>query len=228
MNLGGYMRAKFGTLVVVAAAAIVASCGGEETPNPTMAEIDLVAQAATAQLNATAQGIHKSLKSANSDAMIYTEELKVPGAGASTPVDWWIYDQGYLKLGGVNQFVAYFKPTPAGESFLAAPPPRWLKASFAGGPELTCSGQRSFAVCKVIGTVAVKPTPEGAAFLRPVAIPNQAIDADLTLSPQGWHVTEMRGGEALVEAGKTALLGSDKEINANRNVYAGKVNRLVR
>ncbi len=204
-------------------------CGSDPGPQPGAAEKALAFSAVDGALNSAGPGMQKLLASAGRDGMIYPEELRLPVPEGSIPVDWWLYNHGNLRIAGVNQYMAYFGLTPAGQAFVKAPAPAWLASSPQAAPEWSCSGPRTWVTCRMTATVVVRPTAAGAAVLALPDVAAQAVDLDLEYRPQqGWRVSALRSEAALSKAGATAVFGDAAGINAARNRYAAVVNRLVR
>ncbi len=216
-------------LAATAAMALTA-CGkdaGDRQPGP--AEIALVTQQLDSELNDPVQRLHKSLVRATSDKRIYPEELEVSGEGDPTPVDWWAYDQGLIRLAGVADYRGYFGLTPKGEAFEQAPAPAWLAARLQGPMQLNCSSGSAYTTCKASGIATVLPTKDGAAFLQGRTLPQQAFTADLDYGASGWTVSELHAtsGAEPAEAMRTAIFGDRDSVAKARYRFAIQMNKRV-
>ena len=223
-----HVRAR--ALAFIALAGL-AACGAKPERSPGPAELGLVSQRFDAELNMPALLLRKSLIDANADRRIYPEELVTPGRGSITPVDWWIYEQGLIRVAGVDSYYrGYFGLTPKGEAFVKAPPPRWLVSSLKGGTQATCAGSRAWVSCRIAGVAAVRPTAEGAALFKHLAVADQVLQGELEYGPQGWRAGDIQttGGAEPSEAALLAFFGDAASIAKARSRFADKVNRQVR
>jgi hypothetical protein len=212
-------------------AACLSACGDDSPPTPSATDLSVVTQTLDVQLNDPAQQIREGLKQANADKRIYPQELFVRGEGRLTPVDWWAYRQGLIRVAGVDAYLAgYFGLTPKGQAMLAAPVPRWLASSFKGKPQVSCEGSRTSGTCKVSGTAQVAPTAEGAPLFEGRAVPDQSFNAVVQYDPSGWSVQEFHttGSVAPQDLSRRALLGDDETITKARDRFAVEVNRQVK
>ncbi len=207
----------------------LSACEKERQPGP--AELALVTQALDHELNAPAEQLRGNLKRAASDGRIYAEELTITGPTATTPVDWWIWGKGLIKLGGTDSYArGYFVLTPQGEALVHGPEAHWLASTFQGAPQVVCSGNGGFESCRVRGSAKVKLSPEGAALFDSAAIPPQPFTADLQYGPSGWSVDELKITNGVETWGmvRTALFGDDDAIAKARYAWGAQMNRQVR
>ncbi len=207
-------------------------CGEEKGVQPGPAELALVTEQLDQQLNASLVQLQRKLVEANRDKRIYVEELTLSGKDETIPSDWWIYDNGLMKIGGVDTYHAgYFALTPKGEAFANGAPPHWLAASFQGKPQVVCASRQSWASCKVSAIATVQRAREAPDFFSlrsPIA--QQTFAADLEFGPSGWQVSEFTPapGQDPTQTALTAIFGDDARIAKARNAFAMKVNRQVR
>jgi len=91
-----------GLLFVVLA--LLAACGAATPHQPAPSDLALITERLDDSLNIPAQEVQRTLRYANYDNRIYATELAIPGAaeGATTPVDWWLNDMGFIRLGGIG------------------------------------------------------------------------------------------------------------------------------
>jgi len=205
----------------------LAACDQQRRPGP--AEIALLKQQLDAEMNAPIQSLHEEVIRSIADKWIFPEELVVTGEGDPTPVDWWLYGKGFIRLAGVVQYRGYFALTPKGAAFAKAPTPQWLAARFETPLQLNCAGEGSWANCQVSGVAAVTPTKASASLLGGLRFPPQAFQANLVYGPAGWRVENLQAtqGPELSEAMRTAIFGDPESIGKARYQWALDMNRRV-
>lgn len=211
----------------VVACLMLTACEGA-APQPGAAEMALVQQRIAAEMAAPITAMQKQLRRAAKDD-IYTSEMQVPsGNGPPLPLDWWLYQRGYVKLAGADQYMqGYFGLTPAGQLFVDGTAP-WLAVSFPQTPSATCAGSKTRGACSVSGTAILKPGPgAGAEGLQGAPLPPQAFTVNLEYGPQGWTATEMKlgSGKEPYVAALDALFGDYDSILDRRTAYAEAVNK---
>ena len=220
------------TISIVALTAVVALTGCGAAPaskRPGPVELGLVTLQLQQVLNTPAENFHENFVRSNSDKRIYPEELIVTGEGAPTPVDWWAYDQGFIRLAGVADYRGYFALTPKGADFAKAPKPRWLMAVLKGAPQLNCGGGDAWANCNVSAVASVQLTPDGARLFGARSFPDQAFTASLQYGPAGWRVADLQAasGPEPSEAARTWFFGDRESIAKARYKFALAMNRRV-
>ena len=217
-------------IAMAATIAGMAGCGqeaGKRTPGSV--EMGLVTLQVVAELNAPGESLHESLVRSNSDKRIYPEELVVTGEGSPTPVDWWVYDKGLIRLAGVADFRGYFALTPKGEAFAKGPAPHWLTATLKPGPQVACGGGDAWTSCKVTAVATVQPSKDGAEVLAGRTFADLPFTANLTYSSAGWRVSDLQvtSGPAAAEAARTWVFGDPASIDKARYKFALDMNRRV-
>lgn len=218
-------------LLAIAPALVLSACdGGGDVAQPGPAELALATQALDQQVNAPAEAMRRSLASANADKHIFPWELVLTDASGTTPVDWWLYDHGFIRLGGVEGYQGYFVLTPKGEALVKGGQPRWLVSSFQGQPQVTCAGSRMFTSCRVIASAKVSTAPDAADLVADAsAVAPQDFQVVLQKGPDGWTAEEFSDSAtpSPANAGRLALFGDAKAIAKARYRYAQEVNRKV-
>ena len=213
--------------VLMAVGASIAACG-PSGPEPGPAEMALVKQQIQVEMSAPINAMQKQLRRAARDD-IYTAEMQVPsGDGAPLPLDWWLFQRGFIKLAGADRYMqGYFSLTPAGVAFVDGKAP-WLAVDFQGAPTVTCAGSKSRGACQVAGTAILSPGPgAGSNGLKGAPLQTQAFTIGLEYGPNGWTVGDLSlgsGQEAYVAA-RDALFGSYETILSQRIAYAETVNK---
>ncbi len=146
-------------------------------------------------------------------------------------MDWWLYDRGFIRVGGVEGLQGYFVLTPKGEALVKGGAPHWLVSSFQGQPQVTCAGSQMFASCRLAATASVAPAAD-ARDLVPEghAIAPRKFEVVLQKNGDGWSAGEFTdsGSPAPAEAGRLALFGDATAVAKARYRYALEVNRQVR
>ena len=222
-------RSQFLALVLIVS---LAGCGKDAGPPPPgPAELALLTQALDGELNSAATHLRRSLAKANADKRIFADELQIPAGHDTIPVDWWIYRQGWLRLGGVDPtYGGYFVLTPKGEAFLAAPAQQWLASSFQGAPKVDCAGQKLSETCEVAAVAAVQPTAQAADMLKGLSFPPQALDAHLEQGPSGWRVADLgvKGDGEPADMAAAVIFGDRASIDRARSVWGAEMNKRMR
>ncbi len=225
-------RARPPIWMLASACVALAACdGSSEGAQPGPAELALATQSLDQQLNASGEAMRRVLASANADKQIFPWELQVSTDARPTPVDWWLYDHGFIRIGGVQGVQGYFVLTSKGEAFVRAGPPHWLVSSFQGKPEVTCAGSQMFASCRVAAVARPAPAPDAKDLVSdPSALGPRSFQVVLQKNGDGWSAGEFAdtGSPAPAKAGELALFGGPASIAKARARYAQEVNRQVR
>ncbi len=228
------MRKPVGSLIwilaTLACAALAACDGSSGGTQPTPAELALATGALDQQLNASGEAMRRVLASADADKRIFPWELAISGEARPTPVDWWLYDRGFIRVGGVQGLQGYFVLTPKGEALLKAGSPRWLVSSFQGPPQVTCAGSPMFASCRVLATASVAAAAQAKDLVADgPAVSPRNFEVVLQKNADGWSAGEFsdRGSPPPAEAGRLALFGDATAVAKARYRYALEVNRQV-
>ncbi len=210
--------------------ALAACDGSADVSQPGPGELALATGALDQQLNASADLMRRTLASANADKQIYPWELMLTDASGSIPVDWWLYDHGYIRVGGVRELRGYFVLTPKGEALVKGGAPRWLVSTFQGQPEAACAGSHAFASCRVVAKATVGAAPDAKDLVAdPGSVAPQSFQVVLQKAPDGWTAGEFAASSTPppAESGRRALFGDAKIIGKARARYAFEVNRQV-
>ncbi len=218
--------ARVGIAEILLAACDGSSGGGQPGP----AELAVATQALDQQLNRSADAMRNVLASANADKRIFPWELVISDASGSVPVDWWLYDHGFIRVGGVAGYQGYFVPTAKGEGLLKGGSPRWLVSSFKGKPDAVCAGSQMFMSCRVTASATVTAAADAKDLVSdPAQIPDQSFQVVLQKGTDGWSSSDFApsSSPAPADVGRRTLFGDDKTIAKARYRYALEVNRQV-
>ena len=214
------------TLVV-----LLAACSDNTGPQPGPVQLALVTRQLDDVLNLPARQLRDNLKRAAADHRIYAEEMVITGPPGTTPVDWWIYRKGFLRVAGVDTYYrGYFDLTPKGEAFVNGPAPQWLASTFQGQPQVVCAGEGGFTSCRVTASATIKLTADGAALFDSASIAPQSFTAALHNGPSGWSADELEvtGGTDTWLSVRTALFGDHDAIDKAHFGWAVRMNRRGR
>jgi hypothetical protein len=209
---------------------LLAACGGSDVSEPGPAELKLAAQALDQQLNAPADDMRRALINAGAGGRIFPQELIINDQVQEIPVDWWLYDHGFIRVGGVVGYQGYFVLTPKGQALVKGGEPRWLVSSLQGQPQVTCAGSQMFASCRVTASATVGVAPDAKDLVAdPGSAPAQSFEVVLQKGPDGWQASDFSATSTPgpADAGRRALLGDSKAIAKARARYAHEVNRQV-
>ncbi len=218
------------TILMALAVAALTGCDAQSAHrSPGSVEMGLVALQLDAELNAPAQSLHQNLVRSISDKRIYPEELVVIGEGSPTPVDWWAYDKGLIRLAGVADYRGYFALTSKGEAFAKAPAPHWLTATLKPAPQVACGGGDAWASCTVSAIATVQPTKDGSGVLAGRVFADMPFTAILSYSPSGWRVSDLHAvsGPEPAEVARADVFGDPASIAKARYRFALDMNRRV-
>jgi hypothetical protein len=205
----------------------LAGCGQER--RPTAADFDHVTQRLDDELNAPVKSLRDNLVRSLADQKIFDPEMVVTGEGNPTPVDWFVYDKGLVRFGGVSEYYGFFVLTQKGQAFAAQKRPQWLMGVIEGQPQVTCAGGGSWESCKVVATAQVKRTPEGVGFVGTDRFPQVSYQADLVYGPSGRRVDqfETTDPEDVSEASRRWIFGDDASAGKAHYRFGLKVYRMV-
>jgi hypothetical protein len=207
----------------------LAACdSGTSQPGP--AEMALATGALDQQLNASADLMRRALATADADKRIFPWELEINAASGTMQVDWWLYDHGYIRVGGVSGSQGYFVLTPKGEALVKGGEPRWLVSSFQGQPQATCAGSQMFVSCRVTASATVAAAPDARDLLADGwSVAPQSFQVVLQKDTNGWSASDFADSAtpAPVDAGRLALFGDAKAQAKASYRYALEVNRQV-
>ncbi len=228
------MHARWARWITYAlAASLLSLCGCDNAsgPDPGPRDIALATQALDQQLNLPAEHMRRALAVANADKHVYPWELLINESSGPMAVDWWLYDHGYIRLGGVTGYQGYFVLTPKGEAFVKGGSPRWLVSSFKGSPQITCGGSPAYESCQVTASASVVAAPDATDLVAdPASVPIQSFQVVLQKGAGPWSFDNFAPSTtpAPPDAGRRALFGDDKAIAKARYRYALEVNSQVK
>lgn len=184
---------------------------------------------ADTELNATGAALRDLLAQANSDGMIYPDELDLSVADSGTTrVDWWLSNQGYIApVGADDAGRAYFSLSAKGANFIALPSVIWFKSTVSGKPTVACqsSGTLTGAACQVTASLSVATLPGAPAGLN---LPIQAIQTTANYDPTSkWRVEplSLTDGGVLAQSARLALLGSPEAADKSRQDWVAAINQ---
>jgi len=225
------MDARSAGWIAPALAASLLTLGGCDNapgPDPGRQDIALATQALDNQLNLPAEQMRRALAIASADKHIYPWELLINAPTGPVAVDWWLYDHGYIRVGGVTAYQGYFVLTPKGDAFVKGGSPRWLVSSFKGAPQITCGGTKAYERCQVIASATVAVSPDVKDLeADPQSVPAQSFQVVLQEEAGAWSTDDFASSTTPADAGRRALFGDDRTIGKARARYAVEVNRQV-
>lgn len=220
-------------LLVLAASQILASCdrkkteeapvqtGTTNTPALNDAARDQAVAMITGDLNAPLAELHAVLTRAAQDGRIDPDELTIQGVSGPIPIDWWLWNKGYLRLSEDEYYGPYLVLSDKGGRFVGGPQPVWLSAKSEGAPNMECqsAGGLTRAVCTASVAYSVGLTPGG--DLARVAVPASSANLEAAFSPsEGWSVSQLSvDGEAPRDVARTAIFGTPEMAVEPRRLF---------
>lgn len=199
--LGSGRRRARGVIVACVLASMAAGCGKTSEP-----EAEAVATAGAPALNTNARDqaitmisddlnlplrqMQTTLTTAASDGRIGTDELWLPGSQGSVPIDWWLWNKGYLRLVDDPYYGVHFALSAKGEKLVQGEPITWLSATPVGDPRMECqsAGSVTSASCSAVITYDARVMPNS--DLGAAKIPQSKADLQAVFAPgQGWSVS---------------------------------------
>lgn len=209
-------------LLVLAASQILASCDRKKTEEAPLqtgttnalalndAARDQAVAMITGDLNAPLVELHAVLTRAAQDGRIDPDELTLQGVSGPIPIDWWLWNKGYLRLSEDEYYGPYLALSDKGGRFVGGPPPVWLTAKSEGAPKMECqsAGGLTRAVCTANVAYSVDLTSGG--DLARVVVPASSANLEAAFSPsEGWSVSQLSvDGEAPRDVARTAIFGT--------------------
>ncbi len=164
----------------------------------------------TGDLNAPLIELHAVLTRAAQDGRIDPEELTIEGATGAIPIDWWLWNKGYLRLSQDEYYGPSLTLSDKGTRFVSGPAPVWLTAKSEGAPRMECqsAGGLTRAVCTANIAYVVSLTPGG--DLSRVVVPASSANLEAAFAPgEGWSVTQLSvDGQTPREVARTAIFGT--------------------
>ncbi|MNH53407.1 Gram-negative bacterial tonB protein [compost metagenome] len=163
-----------------------------------------------ADLNAPLVELQDILARAAADGRINPDELQMAGANGTTPVDWWLWNKGYLRLTDDPYYGPYLTLSDKGARFVGGAAPVWLNARAEGAPKMECqsAGALTRAVCTASVAYVVSLAPGG--DLARVVIPSSSANLEAAFAPgAGWTVERLSvDGDAPRDVARTAIFGT--------------------
>ena len=207
--------------------------GALSAARPDQAVIRPILDQVDLELNKPFVDLHNQVVASNTNGAVYDDQLVVHGETETVPVDWWLWNKGYLEIGGVDSANrAFFRLSRKGAAFAAGLAPLWLKADAANPPVVQCGASESItkATCNVTLSIAVHLTPTGGSELRGVVMPVETIQTVATYDPTtGWSIGDLKGGGelSLQESVRTTVFGSAQSIVEPRKKWVDTVGPLL-
>lgn len=163
----------------------------------------------TSDLNMPVQDLQTLLATASSDGRIGTDELWMQGARGSVPVDWWLWNKGYLTLVDDPAYGAHFTLSEKGTRFVRGEAPLWLTARAEGAPRMECraAGSATRAACTAVFAYQTVTNP--GADLAQVSFPLASANLEAAFAPgEGWAVSDLVvDGEAPRDTARFVIFG---------------------
>lgn len=226
----------------LAAISILAGCEnkkGDEAGATTSVEAPVLNEAArneavamiAGDLNAPLVELQAVLINAAQDGRIEPNELQIQGASGSIPVDWWLWNKGYLRLEDDEYYGPYLALSEKGERFVGGAAPAWLAAKAEGSPKMDCqsAGGLTRAVCTANVAYSVSQTPGG--DLARVVVPASSANMEASFTQgEGWSVTQLSvDGEPPRDVARTAIFGTpEMAVEPRRQFFEAITKQLER
>jgi len=226
----------------LAASFIMAGCEnkkGDETSATTSVEAPVLNEAARNQavamiagdLNAPLVELQAVLTNAAQDGRIEPNELQIQGASGSIPVDWWLWNKGYLRLEDDEYYGPYLALSEKGAGFVGGAAPAWLTAKAEGSPKMDCqsAGGLTRAVCTANVAYSVSQTPGG--DLARVVVPASSANMEASFTQgEGWSVTQLSvDGEPPRDVARSAIFGTpEMAVEPRRQFFEAITKQLER
>lgn len=164
----------------------------------------------TADLNVPLQDLHRLLATAASDGRIGSDELWMQGALGSVPVDWWLWNKGYLSLVDDPAYGAHFTLSEKGARFVGGEAPLWLTARAEGAPRMECRAAGSLTSAACTAVFAYRTVTNPGADLAQVSFPAASANLEAAFAPgEGWSVSDLVvDGDAPRDTARFVIFGS--------------------
>jgi len=182
-------------------------------------------------LNAPLVELQAVLTNAAQDGRIEPNELQIQGASGSIPVDWWLWNKGYLRLEDDEYYGPYLALSEKGERFVGGAAPTWLNAKAEGSPKMDCqsAGGLTRAVCTATVAYSVSQAPGG--DLARVVVPASSANMEASFTQgEGWSVTQLSvDGEPPRDVARTAIFGTpEMAVEPRRQFFEAITKQLER
>jgi len=172
-------------------------------------------------LNAPLAEVQAMLANAAGDRNIEPDELMLSTPEGSIPLDWWIWNHGFVRLASDPDYGPYLALSEKGDRFLKMDTATWLTPSLVGAPNMQCqaAGSATSAACSAVVTYAT--TVGQNADLGRITVPQASADLEAIFAPgRGWSVSRLSAeGDTPAVLVRTALFGSSESREASRAQY---------
>lgn len=175
----------------------------------------------TADLNVPLQDLHELLSNAAGDGRIGDHELWMQGAQGTVPVDWWLWNKGYLSLVDDPIYGAHFTLSEKGSRFVNAAAPVWLTATAEGAPRMECRAAGSVTSAACTAVFAYRTVTNPGADLAQVTFPAATANLEAAFTPgEGWSVSNLVvDGEAPRDTARYVIFGDPDSGREPRERY---------
>lgn len=179
----------------------------------------------TADLNTPFQDLQSLLANAASDGRIGSDELWMQGARGAVPVDWWLWNKGYLSLVDDPAYGAHFTLSEKGTRFVGGEAPLWLTPRAEGAPRMDCraAGSLTSAACTAVFTYRTVVNP--GADLAQVSFPEANANLEAAFTPgEGWTVSNLVvDGDAPSDTARFVVFGDPDSVRELRERFAESI-----
>jgi TonB family protein len=212
---------------------MLAACGaGDDTASPEAATADEVQSLnpaardaavamITADLNVPIQDLHELLSNAAGDGRIGGRELWMQGAQGTVPVDWWLWNKGYLSLVDDPVYGAHFTLSEKGSRFVNGAAPVWLAATAEGAPRMECRAAGSVTSAACTAVFAYRTVTNPGADLAQVTFPAATANLEAAFAPgEGWSVSNLVvDGDAPRDTARFVIFGDPESAREPRERF---------
>lgn len=180
----------------------------------------------TADLNEPLLDLQNLLAAAAAgDGRIGSHELWMQGARGAIPVDWWLWNKGYLSLVDDPAYGAHFTLSEKGTRFIDAGEPRWLTATAEGAPRMQCraAGSVTSAACTAVFVYRTVTNP--GADLAQVSFPAASANLEAAFTPgEGWSVSDLVvDGDAPRDTARFVIFGDPNSAKEPRERFVESI-----
>lgn len=223
-------------LIVASLAAFAMSSCGKAGNNPAKAdaqptaesgvdpkEVQALTTEAEADINALAATIQETMSGLAQSGQATPAQLAIVVDGETLPIDWWLWNQGFLELKGVAGGDPIFGLTSRGLAAAQQTGP-WF-ALVPSAPTGSCSVGESLAhpTCSLSVRYQVTKTTSGKVVLPKAEFPGLTVSDAANLVDGGWQVAPFAQAGAPHKIILDAMLGPIETRAAARQVYAQAV-----
>ncbi|MDO9078797.1 MAG: TonB family protein [Brevundimonas sp.] len=175
----------------------------------------------TADLNIPLQDLHDLLSNAAGDGRISGQELWMQGARGTVPVDWWLWNKGYLSLVDDPVYGAHFTLSEKGSRFVNGAAPVWLTATTEGAPRMECRAAGSVTSAACTAVFAYRTVANPGADLAQVTFPASTANLEAAFTPgEGWSVSNLVvDGDAPRDTARFVIFGDPDSVSEPRERF---------